>query len=72
MTTNQIPQSAPETSNLPPIGLLTKQEVAQQLRVSVRTVEVLTRNGVLPSVKLGRCRRFLQSSVAKALIALQA
>jgi excisionase family DNA binding protein len=43
--------------------LLTKRQVALLLQVSVSTVERLTRNGELPSVKFGRSRRYFRADV---------
>jgi excisionase family DNA binding protein len=43
--------------------LLTKQQVADLLQVSVSTVERLTRSGELPSVKFGRSRRYFRRDV---------
>ena len=43
--------------------LLTSQQVAALLQLRVSTVEDYARRGVLPSLKLGRHRRFLRSQV---------
>lgn len=46
------------------LDLLTKQEIADRLRVSTRTVENLTARGVLPVVRLGgRLVRYSRSAV---------
>jgi excisionase family DNA binding protein len=49
--------SVPPTPSVPDV--LTGAEVAALLRVSKRTVERLN----LPSVKLGKCRRYLRDDV---------
>jgi excisionase family DNA binding protein len=43
--------------------LLDVREVARLLKVSVSTVERLTRRGELPSVKFGRSRRYFRADV---------
>lgn len=43
--------------------LMTSQQVARLLQLRVSTVEDYARRGVLPSLKLGRHRRFLRSQV---------
>jgi excisionase family DNA binding protein len=47
--------------------LLTAHEVAELLRVPRSTVSDYARRGVLPSIKLGRHRRFVRSDVANAI-----
>lgn len=47
--------------------LLTADEVAELLRVPRSTVSDYARRGVLPSIKLGRPRRFVRSDVANAI-----
>ena len=42
---------------------LTKQQVAQRLNVSARTVDNLMKRGLLPYHKLGRLVRFLPADV---------
>ena len=44
-------------------GLLNIHDVAELMGCSVPTVERLTRSGDLPSVKVGRLRRFLRSDL---------
>jgi excisionase family DNA binding protein len=46
---------------------MTAQEVAALLRMRLSTVEDYARGGVLPSVKVGRHRRFIRSQVEQAL-----
>ena len=46
---------------------LTTQEVAKRLRVSVNSVHRLAESGALPSVKVGRLRRFDPAKVAAYL-----
>lgn len=50
--------------------LMTAREVAAVLQMKVSTVEDYARRGVLPSVKLGRHRRFIRSQLDEALGAL--
>jgi excisionase family DNA binding protein len=47
--------------------LLTADEVAELLRVPRSTVSDYARRGVLPSIKIGRHRRFVRSDVASAI-----
>jgi excisionase family DNA binding protein len=47
--------------------LLTAAEVASILRLKVSTVEDYARRGVLPSVKVGRHRRFIRSELERAI-----
>lgn len=47
-----------------PDGMLTKQQLAARLRISVRHLEKLVRLGQIPRpVNLGRCVRFVGSAV---------
>jgi excisionase family DNA binding protein len=52
--------------------LLTARQVAQILQMRVSTIEGYARRGLLPSVKVGRHRRFIQSEVERAIAALRA
>ena len=47
--------------------LLTADEVAELLHIPRSTVSEYARRGVLPSIKLGRHRRFVRSDVAEAI-----
>jgi len=47
--------------------LLTTDEVAQLLHIPSSTVSEYARRGVLPSIKLGRHRRFVREDVAEAI-----
>jgi len=47
--------------------LLTTDEVAELLHIPPLTVSDYARRGVLPSIKLGRHRRFVRSDVADAI-----
>ena len=47
--------------------LLTTDEVAELLNIPRSTVSDYARRGVLPSVKLGRHRRFVRSDVDDAI-----
>jgi excisionase family DNA binding protein len=50
--------------------LMTSSQVASLLQMRLSTVESYARRGVLPSVKVGRHRRFVRSDVERALTAL--
>jgi excisionase family DNA binding protein len=50
--------------------LLTARQVASIFQLKVSTVEEYARRGVLPSVKVGRHRRFIRSQLEDALSAL--
>lgn len=50
--------------------LLTAVQVAGLLQMRLSTVEEYARRGVLPSVKLGRHRRFIRSEVERAILAI--
>lgn len=47
--------------------LLTADEVAELLHIPRSTAAAYARRGVLPSIKLGRHRRFVRSDVAAAI-----
>lgn len=47
--------------------LLTSTQVAELLQMKRTTVEDYARRGLLPSLKLGRHRRFVRSDVESAL-----
>ena len=50
--------------------LMTSSQVAALLQMRLSTVESYARRGLLPSVKVGRHRRFVRSQVEHALAAL--
>lgn len=50
--------------------LMTAHEVAEILKLRTSTVEDYARRRVLPSVKLGRHRRFIRSQVERAVAEL--
>jgi excisionase family DNA binding protein len=50
---------------------MTGAEIAALLRMKRSTVEDYARRGLLPSIKLGRHRRFVRSDVEAALIELR-
>lgn len=50
--------------------LMTADQVAQLLQMQQSTIEDYARRGVLPSVKIGRHRRFVRSQLEKAVLAL--
>ena len=51
--------------------LLTSKQVAELLQMKRTTVEDYARRGLLPSLKLGRHRRFVRSDVEAALSQLR-
>lgn len=51
---------------------MTAQQVAELLLLRRSTVEDYARRGLVPSIKLGRHRRFVRSDVLAALDALRA
>jgi excisionase family DNA binding protein len=50
--------------------LMTSSQVAELLQMRLSTVESYARRGLLPSVKVGRHRRFVRSHVERALASL--
>ena len=52
--------------------LMTADQVAEVLQMKRTTVEDYARRGLLPSLKLGRHRRFVRSDVEAALERLRA
>ncbi len=51
--------------------LMTARQIAETLQMRVSTVEAYARRGVLPSIKLGRHRRFIKSEVERAIASRQ-
>ena len=51
--------------------MMTSAEIAELLRMKRSTVEDHARRGLLPSIKLGRHRRFIRSDVEAALVELR-
>jgi len=51
--------------------LLTSRQVAELLQIKRTTIEDYARRGILPSLKLGRHRRFVRSDVEAALTQLR-
>ncbi len=52
--------------------LMTARQVASIFQMKVSTVEDYARRGLLPSVKVGRHRRFIRSQLEQALSRLAA
>jgi excisionase family DNA binding protein len=50
--------------------LMTSNQIAGLLQMRLSTVESYARRGLLPSVKVGRHRRFVRSQVESALASL--
>jgi len=50
--------------------LTTARQIAETLQMRVSTVEAYARRGLLPSVKLGRHRRFIRSEVEQSIARL--
>ena len=76
MATEQKQANYPQTSASTEGGaslldeLMTSNQVAALLQMRPSTIEDYARRGVLPSVKVGRHRRFLRSHLEKAVFAL--
>jgi excisionase family DNA binding protein len=51
--------------------LMTARQIAETLQMRVSTVEAYARRGLLPSVKLGRHRRFIKSDVERVISEMQ-
>ena len=72
----QVERRAPRDGDSEDVGrslldeLLTASQVAALLQMRLSTVESYARRGLLPSVKVGRHRRFVRSQVEQALSAL--
>lgn len=72
----QLERHAPRDRDSGDVGrslldeLLTASQVAALLQMRLSTVESYARRGLLPSVKVGRHRRFVRSQVEQALSAL--
>lgn len=66
------PQSATAGDGSVLDELMTTDQVAASLQMRVSTVEYYARQGVLPSLKLGRHRRFLRSGIEEAVCAAAA
>lgn len=49
---------------------MTSSQVATLLQMRLSTVESYARRGLLPSVKVGRHRRFVRSQVERALASM--
>ena len=73
MKLEQKGQSSPAAAE-PPSSLLdelmTAEQMAGILQMRVSTVEGYARRGLLPSVKVGRHRRFIRSDVEQAIARL--
>lgn len=48
---------------------LTTRELAKRAKVTERTIQNWTADGIIPSLKIGRIRRYLWSEVRAALVA---
>ena len=55
------------TNNRASVGLLRKTELAQQLAISKRTLDVWMQKGRIPFLKVGRSVRFRLSDVLEKL-----
>ncbi len=56
---------APASERVPDVlgEILTAQQLAEMLRMQRSTIEDYGRRGVIPSIKLGRHRRYIRSDV---------
>lgn len=72
----QLERHAPRDGDSDDVGrslldeLMTSSQVAALLQMRLSTVESYARRGLLPSMKVGRHRRFIRSEVERALTAL--
>ena len=72
----QVERHAPRDEDSEDVGrslldeLMTASQVAALLQMRLSTVESYARRGLLPSVKVGRHRRFVRSQVERALASL--
>lgn len=72
----QRPERGARDESDPDVGsslldeLMTSRQVAAVLQMRLSTVEDYARRGLLPSVKVGRHRRFIRSELEQALNAL--
>jgi excisionase family DNA binding protein len=64
-----LPQMPVDASSLLD-ELMTVDQMADILQMRVSTIEDYARRGLLPSLKVGRHRRFIRSQVEEAIIAL--
>lgn len=64
-------ESSPDPTTSLLDELMTARQIAETLQMRVSTVEAYARRGLLPSVKLGRHRRFIKSEVERAIGLLQ-
>jgi excisionase family DNA binding protein len=63
-----VAKPEPEVSTPDLLGeILTSEQVAQMLAMRRSTVEDYARRGVLPSIKLGRHRRYVRSDLLRAI-----
>lgn len=60
-------QDEPDAARATLDELMTAEQVAALLMLPVSTVKDYARRGVLPSIKLGKHRRFVRSTVQAAL-----
>lgn len=60
-------QAAPAAPSSLLDELMTATQVAQHLQMRVSTVEDYAKRGLLPSLKLGRHRRFVRSQIEQAI-----
>ena len=67
--TSGEPESRPGNASILD-DLLTAEQIARLLQLRVSTVEDYARRGILPSLKVGRHRRFLRSQVEQTLAGL--
>lgn len=68
MTTVRAPRLRRQEGSLTKRDLMDATEVAELLRVQPSTVKEWARQGELPSILLGRTRRFLRADVEAALM----
>jgi excisionase family DNA binding protein len=67
----RLQRMCPDMPSLAGDDLMTAEQVADLLLLRRSTVEDYARRGLLPTIKLGRHRRFLRSDVLAAVEALR-
>jgi hypothetical protein len=72
MAANTLIDADQNEAGSPLDELLTSRQVGALLQLRISTVEDYARRGILPSLKLGRHRRYLRSQVEHTITTLSA
>lgn len=67
MSENQVPFPPPTVKSNPTDEFLTKRELAERLKVSVRTLENWVARGLIRQAKIGHTVRFRWSDVVERI-----